>query len=118
MDINQFNNYNTLYEGRLRDMSKSIEIKGIFKNNKYRLVGTHQPTNQDFTQEHIEHLALMLRTELKPLKDKFKGIEINFYNDGKLFNNGEYFIDDILDQDADGVAKEIVRLYKFYLIRL
>ena len=118
MDINQSNNYNKLYEGRLRDMSKSIEIKGIFKNNKCRLVGIHQPTNQEFTQEHIEHLALMLCTELKPLKDKFKSIEIKFYNDGKLFNNGEYFIDDILDQDADGVAKEIVELYKYYLIRL
>lgn len=99
-------------------MSKSIEIKGIFKNNKGRLVGTHQPTNQDFTQEHINHLALMLHVELKPLKHKFKGIEIRFYIDGKLFHNGDYFIDDILEQDADKVAKEIINLYKFYLDRL
>ena len=99
-------------------MSKSIEIKGIFKNNKCRVVGTHQPSNRDFTQEHINHLALMLRTELKPIKEKFKRIEIKFYADGKLFNNGAYFIGDILDQDANGVAKELVELYKFYLIRL
>lgn len=99
-------------------MSKSIEIKGIFKNNKCRLVGTHQPNNQDFTQERINHLALMLHVELIPLKHKFKGIEIRFYIDGKVFHNGNYFINDILEQDADKVAKEIINLYNFYVDRI
>lgn len=99
-------------------MSKSIEIKGIFKNNKGRLVGTHQPTNQEFTQEHIDHLALMLTTELKPIREKFKYIEIYFYNNGRLFHENKYYAHDILEQDADKVAKEIIELYNYYLIRL
>ena len=99
-------------------MSKSIQIKGIFKNNKCRVVGAHQPNNQDFTQERIDHLVLMLDVELKPLKHKFKGIEIRFYSDGKLFHKGNYFINDILEQDADKVAKEIINLYNFYVDKI
>ena len=99
-------------------MSKSIVIKGIFKNNKYRVVGAHQPSNRDFTQEHIEHLSLMLRTELKPLKYKFKSIVIKFYDDGRVFHDNKYYMHDILEQDADKVAREIIELYNYYLIRL
>lgn len=99
-------------------MSKSIQITGKFKNNKSRTVGTHQPNNQDFAQERIDHLVLMLDVELKPLKHKFKGIEIRFYNDGKLFHNGNYFINDILEQDTDKVVKEIINLYNLYVDRI
>ena len=59
-----------------------------------------------------------IKESAKPIKEKFKYIEIYFYNDGRLFHDNKYYAHDILEQDADKVAKEIIELYNYYLIRL
>ena len=98
-------------------MSKSIEIKGIYKNNKSKVVGTHLPTEGDFTQENINFLSLMIYQELQPIKDKFKKVNIKFYNDGKLFFNKEYDLT-ILNYESLILAGEIIEIYNFYNSKL
>lgn len=100
-------------------MIKEICIRGIYKNNKKKEICV-QASNEcnDFTLEEINTLALLLHTQLKPIKGKFKYIEIDFYIDNELFHDNKFYSHDILEQDANKVAKEIIELYKYYLIRL
>ena len=100
-------------------MLKEIYVRGIYKNNKKKeLYIQADKERNDFTIEDINTLALLLHTQLKPIKEKFKYIEIDFYIDNKLFHDNKFYSHDILNQDASKIAKEIIELYNYYLIRL
>lgn len=100
-------------------MIKEIYIKGIYKNNKKKEVHIQSlKDGNDFTLVQINTLALLIYTQLKPIKEKFKYIEIDFYINDKLFHTNKYYAHDILDQDTDKVAREIIELYKYYADRI
>lgn len=93
-------------------MSQHIEVKGIYRNNKINMVGTHNPkNNRFFNDEEVRHLENTLRDNIYPNLKKFKGIEVCMWNDGKQILKRHYDVEGFGMHSSKSVTKELIKLY-------
>ena len=90
-------------------MSMSLQIKGIYKNNKKNTIGTHSPQNRTvFTIEESKHLKDMFKKCFEINLDKFKKVEVKAWCDGHEILNSKVDIN-CLKNEPFTTLNQIVR---------
>ena len=90
-------------------MSMSLQIKGIYKNNKKNIIGTHCPQNRTvFTIEESKHLKDMFKKCFEINLDKFKKVEVKAWCDGHEILNSKVDIN-CLKNEPFTTLNQIVR---------
>lgn len=90
-------------------MSMSLQIKGIYKNNKKNIIGTHCSQNRIvFTIEESKHLKDMFKKYFESNLDKFKKVEVKAWCDGHEILNSKVDIN-CLKNEPFTTLNQIVR---------
>lgn len=90
-------------------MSMSLQIKGIYKNNKKNIIGTHCSQNRIvFTIEESKHLKDMFKKYFESNLDKFKKVEVKAWCDGHEILNSKVDIN-CLKNEPFTTFNQIVR---------
>ena len=90
-------------------MSMSLQIKGIYKNNKKNIIGTHCSQNRIvFTIEESKHLKDMFKKYFESNLDKFKKVEVKAWCDGYEILNSKVDIN-CLKNEPFTTLNQIVR---------
>ena len=67
-------------------MSISLDMQGVYRNNKKMSIGAHNDKGHRFNKSDYDHIYNMYKLHMNNKLDKFKKVTISGYNDGhKLF---------------------------------
>ena len=67
-------------------MSISLNIQGVYRNNKKMSIGAHNDKGHRFNKSDYNHIYDMYKLHMNDKLNKFKKVTVSGYNDGhKLF---------------------------------
>ena len=67
-------------------MSISLNMQGVYRNNKKMSIGTHNDKGHRFNKSNYDHIYNMYKLHMNNKLDKFKKVTVTGYDDGhKLF---------------------------------
>ena len=102
-------------------MYKGITIEGIYKNYKRRGISLEVEPNRDYNKSYyyndsfnkLEYKELLTKyiEEIQPKHNKFKYIDLTFYDKGKIFYKGRYNINSFKRLSIEVMAR-IFELYE------
>ena len=101
-------------------MYKGIVIEGIYKNYKKNRVSLEVEANRNYNNSYyyndsftkLEYKELLTKyiEEIQPNHNKFKYIDLTFYDKGKIFYKGRYNINSFKRLSIDVMA----RIFEIY----
>ena len=102
-------------------MYKGIVIEGIYKNYKKNRISLDVEANRNYSNSHyyndsfnkLEYKELLTKyiEDIQPNHNKFKYIDLTFYDKGQAFYKGRYNIDSFKRLSIDVMTK-IFELYE------
>ena len=64
-------------------MSISLNMQGVYRNNKKMSIGTHNDKGSRFNKSDYEHIYNMYKLYMNDKLNKFKKVTVSGYHDGK-----------------------------------
>ena len=64
-------------------MSISLNIQGVYRNNKKMSIGAHHDEGHRFDKSDYNHIYNMYKLHMNNKLDKFKKVTVSGYDDGK-----------------------------------
>ena len=66
-------------------MSISLNMQGVYRNNKKMSIGAHHSTGHRFNKSDYDHIYNMYKLYMNDKLHKFKKVTVSGYDDGKKY---------------------------------